>query len=387
MFKKSMSVLLAVLLFLSIVSVSAVAQAEEFDVIFLNPPFSDVDLYWATSAIEWASEKGIVEGFPDGTFKPFQNVTEAEFAAILARYAKNTDKDRINQKEEGKHWAQPIYDELIKWQLPFGGYTNDKIKDSAITRGQVARIVAAKNGFNLDERQAIYYMYENDLSSGMIPGRLTFESYDKDKPLQRDQVAQFIKLLNDKGITTFMGKPSEKGDAGANEIIGIADVPKDTTVITDEMFDELAEDKGIKNPPKSENADELWESLDKSGGITSESQLTPEIIQKIKDLGPMASRFPEGTPVGGWTAIDQDLFEKYKASIEDYLFNKTKQVDAKTVVVCKDLHWETKPGQSTNRQYFRVIVNGREAWYATVGFTGTEYKVLDVGRDAFDIFN
>lgn len=150
MFKKSISVLLAVLLFLSIFSVSAIAQAKEFDVIFLNPPFSDVDLYWATSAITWASEEGIVEGFPDGTFKPFQNVTEAEFAAILARYAKNTDKDRINQKEEGKHWAQPIYDELIKWQLPLGGYTNDKIKDSAITKGQVARIVAAKNGFNLD---------------------------------------------------------------------------------------------------------------------------------------------------------------------------------------------------------------------------------------------
>ncbi|GLI50917.1 hypothetical protein TSYNTROOL_10030 [Tepidanaerobacter syntrophicus] len=103
MFKKSISVLLAVLLFLSIFSVSAIAQAKEFDVIFLNPPFSDVDLYWATSAITWASEEGIVEGFPDGTFKPFQNVTEAEFAAILARYAKNTDKDRINQKEEGKH--------------------------------------------------------------------------------------------------------------------------------------------------------------------------------------------------------------------------------------------------------------------------------------------
>ncbi len=50
----------------------------------------------------------------------------------------------------------------------------------------------------------------------------------------------------------------------------------------------------------------------------------------------MLTRFPEGTPVGGWTAIDDDLFEKYKASIEDY-FKNTKEVDAKSVVVCKDL--------------------------------------------------
>ncbi|WP_213973753.1 hypothetical protein, partial [Tepidanaerobacter acetatoxydans] len=194
------------------------------------------------------------------------------------------------------------------------------------------------------------------------------------------------KLLNDKGITTFMGKPSEKGDAGANEIIGIADVPKDTTVITDEMFDELAEDKGIKNPPKSENVDELWENLDKAGGITHESQLTPEIIQKIKDLGPMCTIFPEGTPEGGWAVIDDGLFKKYKASIENY-FKNTNEVDAKSVVVCKDLYWETDPGKSLNQQYFRVIVNGREAWQVEVGFTGKEHKVFFANRAAFDIFN
>ncbi|NLU10498.1 MAG: hypothetical protein GXW90_06105 [Tepidanaerobacter acetatoxydans] len=109
-------------------------------------------------------------------------------------------------------------------------------------------------------------MYENDLSSGMIPGRLTFESYEVDKPLQRDQVTQFIKLLNNKGITTFMGKPSEKGGTAANEIVGIVDVPPSNVVITDDMFDELAKDKGTENPTKSEivilNKDEIREIID-----------------------------------------------------------------------------------------------------------------------------
>jgi hypothetical protein len=115
--------------------------------------FSDVGDYWATEAIKWAAEKGIVEGYPDGTFKPEKHVTEAEFVAILARYVQNTDKQAIAQRQLGKHWAQSIYDELERWALPLKGYTNDKVKDTVITRGQVARVIAAKNGFNLDERK------------------------------------------------------------------------------------------------------------------------------------------------------------------------------------------------------------------------------------------
>jgi len=60
--------------------------------------FSDVEDYWATKSIEWASKRGVVEGFPDGTFKPLQNVKEAEFAAILARYVENTDKAKITER-------------------------------------------------------------------------------------------------------------------------------------------------------------------------------------------------------------------------------------------------------------------------------------------------
>jgi len=210
--------------------------------------FSDVEDYWATESIEWASKRGVVEGFPDGTFKPLQNVKEAEFAAILARYVENTDKAKITERQEGLHWSQAIYNELYQWALPLKGYDSNYFKDSPISRGDVARVIAAKNGFNLTERQAIYYMYENDLSSGMISGRLTFDSYGVDKPLQRDQITQFMKLLSEKGHTTFMGEPSTKGDAKADEIVGIEDLDMEDIEITDEMFDELAKEKGIENP-------------------------------------------------------------------------------------------------------------------------------------------
>ncbi|MGB7484687.1 MAG: S-layer homology domain-containing protein, partial [Phormidesmis sp.] len=46
--------------------------------------FSDIPAdYWANPYLLGLSELGIISGFPDGTFRPSQPVTRAEFAAIL----------------------------------------------------------------------------------------------------------------------------------------------------------------------------------------------------------------------------------------------------------------------------------------------------------------
>jgi uncharacterized protein YycO len=86
--KKSIRLLLVGVLLTVFAAGGALASAK----------FNDVGDYWATEAIKWAAEKGVVEGYPDGTFKPTNHVTEAEFAAILARYVVNTDKDFISAK-------------------------------------------------------------------------------------------------------------------------------------------------------------------------------------------------------------------------------------------------------------------------------------------------
>ncbi|MCM1339208.1 MAG: S-layer homology domain-containing protein [Muribaculaceae bacterium] len=48
--------------------------------------FPDVsDNYWAASQIKILSEQGVIVGYPDGTFKPDDFVTRAEFAAMAIR--------------------------------------------------------------------------------------------------------------------------------------------------------------------------------------------------------------------------------------------------------------------------------------------------------------
>src|SRR5579883_2954873 len=48
--------------------------------------FSDVAQdYWASPFIQALAAKNVIAGFPDGTFKPDQPVTRAEFAAMIAK--------------------------------------------------------------------------------------------------------------------------------------------------------------------------------------------------------------------------------------------------------------------------------------------------------------
>ena len=47
--------------------------------------FKDTNGHWADGAIDFVSDKGLLKGYEDGTFKPERAVTRAELATVLAR--------------------------------------------------------------------------------------------------------------------------------------------------------------------------------------------------------------------------------------------------------------------------------------------------------------
>ncbi len=58
-----------------------------------SPRFSDIQNHWARLFIEALAQRGIVSGFPDGTFRPNNSMTRAEFAAILSKaFAKSAKR-------------------------------------------------------------------------------------------------------------------------------------------------------------------------------------------------------------------------------------------------------------------------------------------------------
>ncbi len=55
--------------------------------------FADIGDTWYTEAVLWASEKGYVNGYPNGSFRADKPITREQMATILYRYARDTEHD------------------------------------------------------------------------------------------------------------------------------------------------------------------------------------------------------------------------------------------------------------------------------------------------------
>ena len=51
-----------------------------------TPVFTDTKDYWAATYVDYLYTSGITTGYSDGTFRPNQNITRAQFAVMLYRY-------------------------------------------------------------------------------------------------------------------------------------------------------------------------------------------------------------------------------------------------------------------------------------------------------------
>lgn len=80
---------------------------------FAANPFSDVSPDdWAYQAVSDLSDQGIVEGYPDGTFRGERNITRYELAQIIARLMANGDQYNAEQRATIDKLASEYADEL-----------------------------------------------------------------------------------------------------------------------------------------------------------------------------------------------------------------------------------------------------------------------------------
>src|SRR5699024_9765866 len=48
--------------------------------------FSDANNMWYSGAVDFVSNKGIINGYPQNIFKPNNNITRAEFVQMISNY-------------------------------------------------------------------------------------------------------------------------------------------------------------------------------------------------------------------------------------------------------------------------------------------------------------
>ena len=116
-------------------------------------PFSDIAGHWAEAWIEDLYDEGFTSGFPDGTYRPENRVTRAEMAVFLKKaihgsaYTSPTPDGSHPFGDIGGHWAEAwiedLYDEGITSGYPDGTYR----PENQVTRAEMA--VFLVNAFSL----------------------------------------------------------------------------------------------------------------------------------------------------------------------------------------------------------------------------------------------
>ena len=109
--------------------------------------FADVDDEWYATAVNWAANVGVVNGYEDNTFRPNTAITREQLAAILMNYAAYKGEDVSNRADLTSYTDQPSTwaQEAMQWAVAEGlisGVTNDQLQPQGnATRAQVAAIL------------------------------------------------------------------------------------------------------------------------------------------------------------------------------------------------------------------------------------------------------
>ena len=131
-----------------ILAIAAVAALTAGVSAYAANPFSDVSPDdWAYQAVSDLSDQGVVEGYPDGTFKGERNMTRYELAQVIARLMAREDQLNAEQKATLDKLAGEYADELANLGVRV---SNMEKKVGNISWFGDARMRWKEKGYNTD---------------------------------------------------------------------------------------------------------------------------------------------------------------------------------------------------------------------------------------------
>ncbi|WNQ09786.1 S-layer homology domain-containing protein [Paenibacillus aurantius] len=131
--------------------------------------FLDVNGHWAKSGIEQAVQKGYVDGYEDGTFRPDRNVSRAEFL----KQAVTALKLEVAGAGSGNDWYVPYVNAAVNAGIHrYEDFTTGDW-NTAITREEMARIAVRASGEKTDDdKKWLYLAAQSGLIQGLAGGAL-----------------------------------------------------------------------------------------------------------------------------------------------------------------------------------------------------------------------
>ncbi len=127
-------------------------------------PFSDLPAHhWATKAVELLAQKGLVEGFPDGTFRGAQPATRYQVAMIVARLVEYLERQKPQVTKADLDAIRRLVNEY-KNELDAMGVRLSNVENTlASLQGQVKKLAAVRLHGGFETRfSTVGYAQSND---------------------------------------------------------------------------------------------------------------------------------------------------------------------------------------------------------------------------------
>lgn len=169
--------------------------------------------HWAYESVNWAYSQGLTKGYPDGTFAPDKPITEAQFVTMLVRF--DCASPDAFPAMKGEHKSSGNYRYLSGKNIPLEGVSRPFARDWEMKKGTAARVIAAFNGVDLSEAQAVYYLYTEDLASSN-----TVKDFGARDALTRAEAVELLHRLSKTGSCDLIGlkKKATGSDNGNYEL-------------------------------------------------------------------------------------------------------------------------------------------------------------------------
>lgn len=133
--------------------------------------FSDVSSnYWAAEFIQELAQRGVIAGFPDGSFRPDDAVTRAQFAAMIRKaFQKSAERQAVRFYDvPSNYWGYSAIQEAYTTGF-LSGYPGNRFEPNQnIPRQQV--LVSLANGLDYGTNRSVestlgYYNDSDEISS------------------------------------------------------------------------------------------------------------------------------------------------------------------------------------------------------------------------------
>lgn len=128
-----------------------------------SAPLSDISGHWAENEIPALVDRGYLKGYPDGTFRPDQSMTRAEFAAMIVSTLNPTIKPEYQDRnftDISTHWAKESILQVARAGY-LAGYPDGTFRpDERVSKYQM--LVSLANGAGLSGYSTSVLSYFTD---------------------------------------------------------------------------------------------------------------------------------------------------------------------------------------------------------------------------------